>query len=104
MIAATILQVLFLVTVHAISNQGSSVTKYKSGDNADYDAAVHFLTETDAVTLYFYNRLKIADWNYFSNLTEENKKVYVSMLLIWKRKFCFIFYPTAMNLKKNREK
>lgn len=59
----------------ASAGQGTPVQKYTSGSNNDYEAAVKFLWENDALTSAMANKGAIAAWNYASNLTEENKKI-----------------------------
>nr|WBW70101.1 venom protein [Lampona murina] len=74
MLATAILHLVSMLLAPLVYSRELAVQKYTSGTNRDFDAAVQFLWENDRVTSVMANEAAIAQWNYASNLTEENKK------------------------------
>lgn len=77
MLATALLHLISLLLASTADGRQTPVLKYVSGDNKDYDAAVQFLWENDAQQLLMTNKASIAQWNYASNLTDENRKIMV---------------------------
>nr|QDC23064.1 angiotensin-converting enzyme isoform 1 [Cupiennius salei] len=74
MLGWAILHLASVLFASTVDSKGTAVLRYASGTNDDYDAALEFLQENDALTGTIANKGAIAAWNYASNLTEENKK------------------------------
>lgn len=70
-----------LLLASSTDSRETPILKYASGSNTDYDAALQFLQENDAVAQKMANKVGIASWNYQSNLTEPNKKKMLDMQL-----------------------
>lgn len=77
MLATVFLHLISLILAPAFECRQPSVEKYKSGSNKDFEAAKLFLHDNDKQTSVMANKAAIAQWNYASNLTEENKKAMV---------------------------
>ena len=80
MFATAFLHVVSLLLASSVNGRHPSVQKYTSGDNKDYDAALQFLWENNEKQLAVINKMTKVQWNYASNLTEENKKNMVRYL------------------------
>lgn len=72
--------VLLLFSSYRINVQGE---KYISGDNSDEVAATQYLSYHDRLLTEKCNIIVRAEWNYASNITEENKKKLLEESLIF---------------------
>lgn len=61
-----------------LNQETVTVEKYPSGHILDEVAAVQFLKAHDKAASLECNKLVQAEWNYATNITEENKNILVS--------------------------
>ncbi|KAG8179605.1 hypothetical protein JTE90_025770 [Oedothorax gibbosus] len=72
MLCAVFINLAYLF-ISTTANCAHKTEKYISGENENVEEALQFLQNHDGFALEMANKFALANWNYQSNLTEENK-------------------------------